>query len=317
MQTDSSAASVTTAARAAALTPELRLFQVDVFTRIPFTGNAAGVVLGGDHLRTETMQAIARELNNSETAFLLTPRSKDHEVFVRYFTPTIEVPICGHATIAAHYVRARLLSLGTTRVVQRCAAGIFPIDIIGDADHRVIMTQQRPSFGPALGEPWPAHVAQALGISRDDLEEELPICRVTTGSPKLMVPLRSSEVLNMVMPELRAVEKLTAQAGANGLFVFTLRPDRDDVFTEARMFAPALGIAEDPVTGNANGPLGAYLVANGLLPPEGVHRFASLQGRAMRRPGIVKVEVTARSGIVQDVRVGDEAVIVFETTHAI
>ncbi|HYC93346.1 MAG TPA: PhzF family phenazine biosynthesis isomerase [Thermoanaerobaculia bacterium] len=294
----------------------IRLFQVDAFTRTPFTGNAAGVVLGGDALSSETMQAIARELNNSETAFLLEPRSDDHEVFVRYFTPLLEVPICGHATIAAHYVRSRLLDLPTSRVVQRSAAGLFPIDVIAGDDYRIVMTQLRPTFGPRLSPQWRLQLATALGVELSQLDEELPARTVSTGSPKLLVPMTSSEALDSIVPNLRSIETLTRQAGANGVFAFTLRPSTDGVLAEARMFAPALGIAEDPVTGNGNGPLGAYLATEGVLAGDGVHTFAALQGKAMGRPGIARVEVTVRDGNVEQVRVGDEAVIVFETTYA-
>lgn len=294
----------------------IRLFQVDAFTRTPFTGNAAGVVLGGDALSSETMQAIARELNNSETAFLLEPRSDDHEVFVRYFTPILEVPICGHATIAAHYVRARILGLPTSRVLQRSAVGLLPIDVIAEEDYRIVMTQQRPTYGPRLAPFWHEQLAAALGVELAQLDAELPVRTVSTGSPKLLVPMTSSEALDSIAPNLRAIETLTRQAGANGVFAFTLRPSTDGVLAEARMFAPSLGIPEDPVTGNGNGPLGAYLVAEGVLQGDGVHRFASLQGRAMRRPGIARVEVTVTDGRVMQVRVGDEAVIVFETTYA-
>jgi PhzF family phenazine biosynthesis protein len=294
----------------------IRLFQVDAFTRTPFTGNAAGVVLGGEGLSSETMQAIARELNNSETAFLLDPRSDDHEVFVRYFTPTLEVPICGHATLAAHYVRSRLLGLPTSRVVQRSAAGLFPIDVIAGDDYRIVMTQLRPTFGPRLSPQWRLQLATALGVELAQLDEELPARTVSTGSPKLLVPMTSSEALDSIVPNLRSIETLTRQAGANGVFAFTLRPSTDGVLAEARMFAPALGIAEDPVTGNGNGPLGAYLATEGVLAGDGVHTFASLQGKAMGRPGIARVEVTVSGGNVERVRVGDEAVIVFETTYA-
>jgi PhzF family phenazine biosynthesis protein len=294
----------------------IRLFQVDAFTRVPFTGNAAGVVLGGGHLPPETMQAIARELNNSETAFLLEPRSDDHEVFIRYFTPTLEVPICGHATIAAHYVRSRLLGLPTSRVMQRSAAGLLPVDVIADDDYRIVMTQLRPTFGPRLPAQWRAALASALGIEVAQLDAELPVRKVSTGSAKLLVPITSSEALDSIAPDLPAIERLTREAGTNGVFAFTLRPSTDGVLAEARMFAPALGIAEDPVTGNGNGPLGAYLAAEGVLRGDGVHTFAALQGKAMRRPGIARVEVTVKNRQVEQVRVGDEAVIVFETTYA-
>ena len=120
---------------------KIRLYQVDSFTTDVFRGNPAGVVPGADGLTEAQMQAIAREMNNSETAFALPPTAADHEVWVRFFTPTTEVPSCGHVTIAAHYVRAWEMGLPSCRAIQNIGAA-FPVDIIREEDdYRIAMTQ--------------------------------------------------------------------------------------------------------------------------------------------------------------------------------
>ena len=131
------------------MTNKCYVYQVDVFTRTPMEGNAAGVVLHADSLSSKQMQAVARELNNSETAFLLQPVSDDHDVRVRFFTPTTEVPTCGHATIAAHYVRARIHNLAADRYWHKIGIGRLPVDIKRtNSDYQIIMTQGPPAIAP-------------------------------------------------------------------------------------------------------------------------------------------------------------------------
>jgi PhzF family phenazine biosynthesis protein len=125
-----------------------RIYQVDSFTTERFRGNPAGVVPNADGLTAMQMQTIARELNNSETAFVLNAEAPDHDIRVRFFTPTIEVPSCGHATIAAHYVRAVENSLPSSTVIQKIGAGILPVDVVrDDSDYRIVMTQGAIEFG--------------------------------------------------------------------------------------------------------------------------------------------------------------------------
>ena len=290
-----------------------RLFQVDSFTRTRFEGNPAGVVLDADGLDDGTMQAIARELNNPETAFVFAPVSADHDVFIRYFTPVTEVPICGHATIAAHFVRATVLDLPSGTVRQRSGIGVLPIEIGNGDGYRVTMTQGRAELGAVLENGLVERTCAALRLDRRDLDS-LPIQLVSTGSRKIMVPIRSGRRLDSLEPDLPAVSALTRDLHATGIFAFTFDTGRTDVLTSCRMFAPLIGIPEDPVTGNGNGPLGAYLLNHGII---GSGEFRSLQGKAMGRPGIVRVQVAGRPGAIEYVKVGDEAVIAFETTIAV
>jgi PhzF family phenazine biosynthesis protein len=292
----------------------IRVYQVDAFTTEKFRGNPAGVVPDAQGLTDAQMQTIARELNNSETAFVLPPTAPDHDVWVRFFTPMIEVPICGHATVAAHYVRAREQHLPACTVVQKTGAGLLPVEIVKEAaDYRVIMTQGSIDFSDLLSGAPQNDLLAALGLTAADLDERCPVQIVSTGHSKVLIGIHSRSRLHTLKPDLAALAALSARIGCNGYFVFTLDLDAD-ILAHGRMFAPAIGIAEDPVTGNANGPLGAYLVHHQLVAPTGpVFRFRAQQGEALGRPGIVEVEVRLEGGIPVQTRVGGRAVIVFQT----
>lgn len=296
-----------------------RVYQVDAFTRARFMGNPAGVVPDADGLSEAQMQAIARELHNSETAFILRPEADDHDVRVRFFTPTTEVPVCGHATIAAHYVRAIEGSAPRGSVRQLTGAGVLQVDIEPNErdDFRIWMHQRPPTFGPVLTRAARHALIAALAIDEQGLGQG-PIEIVSTGHSKVMVPLRNRTVLDQLEPDLSALATLSRDIGCNGYHLFTPADPAPGILAHARMFAPAIGIPEDPVTGNGNGPLGAYLVRHRLVPlvsGQGVFSCTMRQGEAMGRAGEVEVEVTIDpdSMMPSAVRIGGEAVVVFRT----
>jgi PhzF family phenazine biosynthesis protein len=271
----------------------VRVHQVDAFSRRPFAGNPAGVVTGGEGLSDTEMQAIANELNNSETAFVLPSRGEDHDFFLRYFTPALEVPSCGHATLAALVVRCVAHGGEPGRWRFRNAAGLMGgrVERVEDG-WRAWMEQGPCTFEPPFERPLSAVVLEALGLGEWDADPRTPMQVVSTGHSKVLVGVRSVEVLNRIVPDPVELVALSRRIGSNGFFVFTL--DTSDVRTpvEARMFAPAIGIREDPVTGNGNGPLGGYLALHGLMPVvDGRLAFRSLQGRRMGRPGHCEVRV--------------------------
>ena len=291
------------------------VYQVDAFTKEKLSGNPAGVVLDARGLSDEEMCRIARELNNSETAFLLPGVPGECDVHIRFFTPTQEVPVCGHATIASHYVRARELGLDSARVVQKCGAGIFAVDVCKEnGDYRVVMSQGRAVLGEPLSQEYQDRVLAALGVTRDDLRPGCPMASASVGSPKLMVVLRSLDKLHSLTPDLEALKELSGEIGCNGYLVFTLHPGEEPL-VHARMFGPANGVAEDPVTGIANGPMGAYLVRNGLIPAEGDEvSFTAVQGEAMGRPGSMEVRVALEQGQPGEIQIVGDAVVAFQTT---
>lgn len=292
-----------------------QVYHVDAFTSVPFRGNSAGVVLHADGLSEAQMQLIARELRHSETAFLLT--SNDSDVHIRYFTPTVEVPICGHATVAAHYVRAKVLGLSNTTVWQTSLAGRHRVDVeaIGN-DYRISLEQGTPGFEPPLQGAVRAAIIHALHLSEDDMLPGLPIQVATTGHSKVMIPLKPEVDLDALSPDLQALATISQQIGCNGFFPFQIR--KGENATDGRMFSPAIGIVEDPVTGNANGPMGAWLVHHRLMAHDGkTLRVQGHQGRALGRDGIVDVTVAIRDNQPEKVTITGSAVILFHAEWAI
>lgn len=292
-----------------------RIYQIDAFTKERFKGNPAGVVPDADGLSDSQMQAIARELNNAETAFILSPTASDHDVWIRFFTPTTEVPSCGHATISAHYVRAIENKLSSCTVKQRIGIGILPVDIIKeDSGYRVVMTQGAFEISPPITGQTRNDILEAMNLSDADLDDRCPIQITSTGHSKVMVGIKSREKLNSITPDLSRLINISKMINCNGYFVFTFDSDDSDILTHGRMFAPGIGIPEDPVTGNANGPLGAYLVHHRILETsDGTVTFKGKQGEAIGRPGIVTVTVQVKDEKPSKVQVGGYATIAFKT----
>ncbi|ABR35617.1 PhzF family isomerase [Clostridium beijerinckii] len=291
------------------------LYQVDSFTKEKFTGNPAGVISNADGLTDYEMQKIARELNNSETAFILSSNSSEYDVQVRFFTPTSEVPICGHATIAAHYVRAIENELETSRIYHKTGAGILPVDIIKENnDYKIIMTQGKIEFREIIDGINKEELLKVLKIKESDLLDDYKIQIVSTGHSKVMIGIKSIETLNTLQPDYNALSKLSEVIKCNGYYIFTTDSKESDILIHGRMFAPSIGINEDPVTGNANGPLGVYLVHHNLVKHNNsLFRFKAKQGEAINRPGIIEVEVKIEDNEPVEAKVSGNAVIIFKS----
>lgn len=291
-----------------------RIYQVDSFTGERFTGNPAGVVANADGLSDSMMLKIARELNNSETAFLFSGSEGEYDVYVRFFTPLCEVPVCGHATIAAHYIRA--LENGTTSgvVIQKTGAGILPVEIRSeDGDYTITMTQGEVKVGEPLPLPVQMEILEALGIPEEKLRRDCPVAIASTGHSKVMIGITELKLLHNLKPDLAKLTEISSRTGCNGYYVFTLHPE-EVTLVHGRMFAPAIGIAEDPVTGNANGPLGAYFVTYGLFGRDKEEfSFEAVQGEAIGRMGKILVTVAIKGGKPVKVKISGKAVTVFST----
>lgn len=295
---------------------EVIVYQVDSFTKDKFKGNPAGVVLNAENLTTEEMQLIARELNNSETAFVFSPeKNNEFDYHVRYFTPTTEVPICGHATIGALYAKAIEDQLDSCTIRINTQVGVLPIDIIrNDNDYQITMTQGNFSMGPVFEQSITQNIVQALGLQIEDLDERCPVQIASTGHSKVMIGIKSRTVLNQLTPNFDHLTHISTEIGCNGYFVFTFDSDDQNVLTYGRMFAPAIGILEDPVTGNANGPLGGYLIQNKIIEvSNGNFEFIGRQGETINRIGQMKVEVSVINEIPETIRITGNAICVFRT----
>jgi PhzF family phenazine biosynthesis protein len=295
------------------------VYQVDSFTDKLFQGNPAGVVLNADGLSESDMRNIARELNNSETAFFFSSIDDSYDGELRYFTPKTEVPTCGHATIAALYAKAVEEDLGSCILKIKTKVGILQMEILKSAgDYLVSMTQGKIVISEPLGNSEVSELLCALKIDRSDLDEKCPIQIASTGHSKVMIGLKSRTLMNEIYPDYGKLVALSEKIKCNGFFVFTFDTDRKDVLTEGRMFAPAIGVNEDPVTGNANGPLGAYLIHNKLAHRDfGIFKFTGFQGEKMLRPGKITVEVSVAEGLPRKVMISGQARIVFKTEMTI
>ncbi|MEY4761380.1 MAG: hypothetical protein RLZZ200_1236 [Pseudomonadota bacterium] len=289
----------------------VEVFQVDAFTTRLFSGNPAGVVLDADRLSDAEMQLIARELGNGDTAFVTQPTGEDHDIRVRFFTPRTEAAFVGHATIATHAVLARRDPRPVRR--QSGKAGLVAVSALPGGGFSI--RQPPPSLGrlPTREELVPVLVA--LGLGDSDLDPLCPARIAGSGSTRLLLALKDGASLQELSPDLPALGDLSPRIGAAGYFLFSRKPARDGFDVESRMFCPALGIPEDPVSGNAHGLLGAHLLELGLLDVRnGRAAFRGAQGHHMGRPGEVgiKLDVDA-DGRCSGAHIEGGAVLVFET----
>jgi PhzF family phenazine biosynthesis protein len=291
------------------------IYQIDSFTKELFKGNPAGVVMNADGLSDKQMRLIARELNNSETAFLFSSDSDDCDGMIRYFTPKTEVPTCGHATIAAMYAKAIENHLDSCVLRIKTRIGVLPFEIIRtDKDYHIVMTQGKFELCPTFDQNTIQRLITALGLEKRDLDERCPVQIASTGHSKLMIGIKSREKLNHLSPRHDDLVELSRQITCNGYFVFTFDSDEKDILTYGRMFAPAIGISEDPVTGNANGPLGGYLIQNRIIEtPDNYFEFNGKQGEIINRLGVVHVRVKIENNKPALIQIKGEAVVVFKT----
>jgi PhzF family phenazine biosynthesis protein len=286
----------------------VRIFQVDAFTATPFSGNPAGVVLDAQRLSDAEMQAIARELNNGDTAFVLPPAGATEDLHVRFFTPRKEAPFVGHATLAAHTV----LNLHEPRALRRQGGRTGVVEVRG-GEGGLSIRQTAPPLGRMPADHELDEVLGLLDLARGQLDPACPAQIAGSASTRLLLGLRDRAALDAARPQLQALAALSPRIGAQGYFLFT-RSGEAGTFTESRMFCPALGIDEDPVSGNAHAMLGVYLIKHGLLRgDENPIRFAGAQGRHVSRPGRVDVELElGTDGCAAAVSIAGRAVIVFE-----
>lgn len=282
---------------------------VDAFTDRPLAGNAAGVVTDAEGLSEEAMAAIAAELNASETAFVSDSEAADRRV--RYFTPTAEIDLCGHATIASH---ARLFETGAiepgTHTVET-NVGVLDVDI--EADGRVWLSGEPATVDRTdLGYE---RVAEALGAdpaTLTDIGADLPLAVASIGLPFLIVPVNFLEAVSGLDPDLDAIAELSAELDVTGVYAFTFDTLEADSTLHGRMFAPAVGVDEDPVTGTASGAAGAYLREFEAFEGEFPEEMIFEQGHFVDRPG--NVSVRART---DPISIGGRAVTALEGTVAV
>jgi len=312
--------------------PNYNFIQLDVFTDRAFCGNPLAVFPEAEGLSDERMQQIAREMNLSETVFVLPSEKEEVSRRLRIFTPTSELPFAGHPVVGTWNCLARegVVPLpengnGWVSIKHEVGIGILPVDIeFKDGEPaRVVMTQGKFEIRGEI-EDWheQAEIARALGLAREDLDETLPIQAVSTGNTMLLVPVRSLSDLGNCRPNLALLDEICkrsdfSEANSTGCYAFTRETiEIGEARAHARFFI-GQNIGEDPATGSAAGPLGGYLVyhdAARVEAAEGVYRFVIEQGDFINRPSRIGLEVKGKPGSVEEVRVGGTSVVVARGT---
>jgi trans-2,3-dihydro-3-hydroxyanthranilate isomerase len=286
---------------------------LDVFTDRPFVGNPLAVVLDGEGLETATMQAIAREFGHPETVFVLPAADPAHRARLRIFTPGREIPFAGHPTVGTAVLLGRLDG-GSARREIVLAEGIGPVrctvEPVDDRRGRATFAlPQLPSdSGPA---PEPQAIAAALGLSPGDIGfGPFRPCRWSAGNPATFVPVASRAAVSNCRPD---PAKFATTFADGVIYVFCNECAEPGHDYHARMFAPALGVAEDPATGSAAAAFAGLLAACGGL-ADGEHTITIEQGYAMGRPSLIRLTLQLRSGRLVAAAVGGDAVVVTEGT---
>jgi trans-2,3-dihydro-3-hydroxyanthranilate isomerase len=296
-----------------------RYLHLDVFTDHLFGGNQLAVFLDGRGLTAETMQAIAKEMNFSESTFILPPERKGTDARMRIFTPAEELPMAGHPTIGSTYALARSGVIGPDRDTFVFGLGIGPLPVSLSWKNKALnfawMTQPNPTFGEPIADP--AGAAAALGLSAAAVSGTgLPVQVVSCGVPFLFIPLTTRQAVDGATLDTDALAAFyeSSKKAAHGVFIFSAQPGGDKATVYSRMFAPGLGVVEDPATGAASGPLGCYLVRHKVVTLEKARAMLSLQGVKMGRPSHVHISIGAAKDAINSVRVGGEAVVAGEGT---
>jgi PhzF family phenazine biosynthesis protein len=292
---------------------KVRVKQVDAFTETPLTGNSAGVVLDANGLTPDQMQRIAREMAVAETAFVLSPDTAQADIRIRWFTPTMEVPLCGHATVAAFHALAEesmhgMSGDGSFSFSVETASGVLPVTVEkGAAGISVRFGLPVPDFRRA-GQ-YKLDIMRILNISLEEFENRLPIVMETY----LYVPVRRLHTLFELKPNFFAMSQFLANRKLLGLCVFTTETVDQTSAVHSRFFAPSAGIEEDPVTGSANGPLGVYLFERGVVRSSGdTLTVVGEQGDAIGRKGRVAIELKVQGDRVLSCAIKGRAVTVLE-----
>ena len=294
---------------------EYRFIQVDVFTDRVFGGNPLAVVLDGGGLADGEMQAIAMEMNLSETTFILPPTRPDCAARVRIFTPRRELQFAGHPTVGTAWVMAVHGLVAGSPSVFKLEEGIGPVPVTLEGDPKqpsfIWMRHGPPEYGPEMANR--AEIAVALGLTEADLIPGAPIQTGSTGSRFMFVPLRDRATVDRALLDVPKIIKALGDQPLVGIFVFAPDPDPTGGRVHSRMFAPhTSGIPEDPATGSATGPLGAYLVKQKLVKASGPVSIVSDQGVKMGRHSRLHIRGVERGGALTEIEVGGGVVPVID-----
>jgi trans-2,3-dihydro-3-hydroxyanthranilate isomerase len=293
----------------------LNYYLLDVFSDKPFGGNQLAVFVNGTDLTTNQMQTIAKELKLSETVFILPPSIQDAEYKLRIFTPDVELPFAGHPTVGTAFLLGELGMVktenGLTTITIEENIGPITIHIYVESGKVIKANMLQPIPKVIHVETDLPQIAKLLSLKVDDLSN-LPIQTISAGIPFLYVPINTLEAMNNIQFRMDVWEEIFSKdENKRHVFTFSLETEHEETHVHSRMFAPAMGIAEDPATGSASGPLGFYLVNQGLIiGQENEYFIISEQGIEIGRPSMIEISITKGENSIQEVKVGGKAVII-------
>lgn len=282
----------------------IKVYTLNAFTENINGGNPAGVVLDADNLTESQMKDIAKKVGFSETAFVMNSDKADFKV--RFFTPSDEVDLCGHATIATFKLLLLKGKISTGSYKQETLAGMLSVEVLSDGS--ILMEQSIAKYYEIL-KPLP--IAESLGLDISDLSDKSPIEIVSTGLKDIIVPVKSLEVLKNINPDFKAITKISKEYDCTGYHVFTT----ESLFgadCACRNFAPLYCIDEEAATGTSSGALGSYLFKYKLLKYDSYSRLSFEQGYFMDSPSNIMVSLNVDNNTITCVYVGGNAVITGE-----
>ena len=296
----------------------MRYLHYDVFTDRKFEGNQLAVFHDASGLSTGQMQSITREMNFSESTFILPAEASGTGVRMRIFTPGTELPMAGHPVIGSTFALAELgvIKPGQDSFVFGLGAGPTKVELTWEGDRLSFawMDQAKPVFKEPMA-PRP-EIIKSIGVVPETVDHTgLPIEEISCGNAFLIIPVRSRSAVDAAEADLARMRKLKSAfpGGHVGALFFTTEAVDADVLAYSRMFAPSSGVIEDPATGSAAGPLGCYMVKHGLVRRDQMKDFINLQGVAMGRPSRLHMRIEQDgNGAITRVQVGGKAVRVGE-----
>lgn len=275
---------------------KVKVYILNAFGKANIGGNPAGVVIDADNLSDDQMQLISKKVGFSETAFVSDSNVADFKV--RFFTPSEEVDLCGHATIATFYALLELSKINPGKYTQETKAGILDIEIKND--NTILMDQSLPKFSGIIDKQ---QIADSLNIPSDKISPDMSIEIVSTGLRDIIIPINTLDDLLGIKPNFNEISKISEKYGAIGYHVFTLETKFNGI-AHSRNFAPLYSIPEESATGTSTGALSCYLFKHNKISMENLKDLVFEQGYSMDMPSEIRSSITVDKGYITGVKVG-------------
>ena len=287
-----------------------KFYQVDVFTGTPFGGNPLAVFVGADGLDEGYMQKIAREMNLSETTFVVPSSDQEADFEVRIFTPSKELPFAGHPVIGTAHVLREIGKVSSDQKIIQLKLRIGTIPVYVEEDGRLFMEHPPAEFLQIVASV--DLVAESIGLPSSAIDPRWPCQIVSTGIPALFVPIKTLVSMEQIKINSAKLLEIFTPLGTDMIYVFTTETLDSSSTLHSRLFAPFIGVPEDPATGSASGAVGAYLAKYCVIEKDTFDSIKIEQGYEMKRPASIYVQVKQEGTVIKSIRVGGESVTIVQ-----